>query len=196
MIHYYIFLKSKMITLPFYNVFLGGSLRLLSFRGLLREGANIYTYGVVVTFLQVYLLILFTIHPTTESLKVFTEKRRRISSSFIRSLVHYNITYIQYIIFYIITLSFGLYQIICITVRLDITYLIITGYPRKCVTMRCVIYDVDNYIESGKTMASLMIKKPFSSEWLHLPGNKYDPALDNYLPHLPPHLPTAQTQSA
>ena len=47
--------------------------------------------------------------------------------------------------------------------------------------MRCVIYDVDNNIESGKTMASLMIKKPFSYEWLHLPRNKYDPALDNYL---------------
>ena len=30
-------------------------------------------------------------------------------------------------------------------------------------------------------MASLMIKKPFSCEWLHLPRNKYDPALDNYL---------------
>ena len=26
-----------------------------------------------------------------------------------------------------------------------------------------------------------MIKKLFSSEWLHLPRNKYDPALDNYL---------------
>lgn len=44
-----------------------------------------------------------------------------------------------------------------------------------------VIHDVDNYIESGKTMASLMIKKPFSCDWLHLSRNKYDPALDNYL---------------
>ena len=44
-----------------------------------------------------------------------------------------------------------------------------------------VIHDVDNYIESGKTMESLMIKKPFSCDWLHLPRNKYDPALDNYL---------------
>ena len=44
-----------------------------------------------------------------------------------------------------------------------------------------VIHDVDNYIESGKTMASLMIKKLFSCDWLHLPRNKYDPALDNYL---------------
>ena len=47
--------------------------------------------------------------------------------------------------------------------------------------MRSVKHDADNYIESGKTMASLMIKKLFSSEWLHLPRNKYDPALDNYL---------------
>ena len=30
-------------------------------------------------------------------------------------------------------------------------------------------------------MASLMIKKPFSCDWLHLSRNKYDPALDNYL---------------